>query len=375
MRETLDALLAAAMAAVRADAAAVWLLETTAADTLTRAASRGLPADRLTSPACLSERPTDRQAMTEGAAFIPSGNASSQASLPPGFSTCLCVRLGSAGQPQGTLHCYWLAPFVLDADRVEQARAVAELGARALDASQQAASLQELEAKQAQFIHVTTHELRSPIAVSQSLVRGVVKGYAGPMTEKQQHIFGRISAQLDMLEGLVNDLLDLAASRAQAAATDDAVALNGPMGRTVLLLQPRAEEKGVALDYHACRDEIVVKATEEGLDRILVNLVGNAIKYTPSGGRVIVGLCQTGDEVFVTVSDSGIGIPAEALPHLFDEFYRAPNARAANITGTGLGLAIVKELVERFRGTIDVESVVGEGTTFTVILPAFRFSS
>jgi len=85
---------------------------------------------------------------------------------------------------------------------------------------------------------------------------------------------------------------------------------------------------------------------------------------------VTVGLCQTGEEVFVTVADTGIGIPPEALPHLFEEFYRAPNARGANITGTGLGLAIVKELAERYRGMISLESTVGQGTTFTVIFPA-----
>ena len=235
--------------------------------------------------------------------------------------------------------------------------------------------LGQAEAAQAQFIHITTHELRSPIAVSQTLVRNVIKGYAGPLTDKQQYVFSRVSAQLDLLEGLVNDLLDLAASKAASPIAEAPVAVNGPIGRAVLLLQPHAEEKGVALNFRACRDEIVVWATEEGLDRILVNLIGNAVKYTLPGGQVTVGLCQTGAEVFVTVADTGIGIPTEVLPHLFEEFYRASNAREARIPGTGLGLAIIKQLVERYGGKIDVESTVGVGATFTVIFPAYSSSS
>ena len=116
---------------------------------------------------------------------------------------------------------------------------------------------------------------------------------------------------------------------------------------------------------------MVVWATEDGLDRILVNLVGNAVKYTPTGGQVTIEACIFDHEISVTITDTGIGIPADALPHLFEEFYRAPNVRAANIIGTGLGLAIVKRLVERYSGRIEVESTVGQGTTFTLTFPAY----
>ena len=371
MREALDSLLISAMAAVDGDAAEVWLLDTKPPESLSLAASRGISDRALPSVVPLTECPLDQQALAEGFAAAATG-----APIPVGLGldacATLCLRLGARERPLGALHLYTTHSLPVDPIVLGRLRTVADLGAIALEASRQAAELEQVEARQTQFIHVTTHELRSPIAVSQTLVRNVVKGYAGAMTEKQQFVFGRISAQLDMLETLVNDLLDLAASRARGTASEGPVALNGPVGRAVLLLQPRAEEKGVALEYHACRDEIVVEATEEGLDRILVNLVGNAVKYTPSGGRAIVGLCQTGDEVFVTVADSGIGIPPEALPHLFEEFYRAPNARSAKITGTGLGLAIVKELVEQYGGTISVESAVDQGTTFTVIFPAYR---
>jgi signal transduction histidine kinase len=111
-----------------------------------------------------------------------------------------------------------------------------------------------------------------------------------------------------------------------------------------------------------------VSATHEGLDRIFVNLVGNAVKYTPEDGTVTVTVREQELQVAVEVRDTGIGIPTESLPKLFSEFYRAPNAKAFE-TGTGLGLVIVKELVESFNGRISVESEEGKGTAFTVHLP------
>jgi signal transduction histidine kinase len=363
MRKAFDSLLAAALAVGEAAAGAIWLFDGPpgAPSHLSLAASRGLPP---AAPLPLAERALDQQALAEGIAQA--------VYLEDPLPARLCVRLGTVQAPLGMLSLYAVSPTAFGARCILQVLAVTDLGAAFLEAARKAADLERTEADQIGFIHITTHELRSPLAVSQTLVRNVLKGYTGAVTEKQHYVFGRISAQLDHLESLVNDLLDLAATRARDVVPEGPVALNGPVGRAVLLFQPRADEKGVALEYHACRDEIVIRATEDGLDRILVNLVGNAVKYTPSGGQVLVGLCLTDDEVFVTVADTGIGIPPEALPHLFDEFYRAPNARAANITGTGLGLAIVKQLVERYQGRVTVESAAGVGTTFTVIFPAYR---
>jgi two-component system phosphate regulon sensor histidine kinase PhoR len=248
-----------------------------------------------------------------------------------------------------------------------------DLGSEAIAISRVCAKLEEREASRGRFIRIATHELRSPITVAQSLVRNVVKGYAGELTEEQRDLFSRISRRLDLLESMVNDLLDLAAGRSPELAEErQPVAINASVGRAVLLIQPRAEEKGVDLSLEPCCEELVVLGTEEGLDRIFVNLVENAVKYTPSGGSVDVSLSRAGDMVQVQVADTGIGIPPEAMDHLFDEFYRAPNAKKTEAVGTGLGLTIVKELVDQYGGRIEVESEVGEGATFKVILPAQR---
>ncbi len=362
--DVLDLLMAAAMTVSVADAAAVLLLGD--GERLQAAARRGLPDD---SP--LAESPPDREALSGRPAFGTAGQP--DLSLPEGFSHLLCVPLTLAARPLGVLRLYRRAgpPFSLaDGERL---LALAALGAAALQAAQGLAEMERVEAAKSRFIHVATHELRSPIAVAQSLVRNVVRGYAGPLTDLQKDLFARISARLDFLERLVNDLLDLAASRAPELAEEEGpVAVNSSVGRAVLLLMPRAEEKGVTLTVQPCCEELAVWATEEGLDRIFVNLVENGIKYTPPGGQVTVSLGRDGDQVWVRVADTGIGIPPEAMPHLFEEFYRAPNARAVNAVGTGLGLTIVKELVERYRGRIEVESEVGRGTTFTVTFPAIR---
>jgi signal transduction histidine kinase len=292
--------------------------------------------------------------------------------LPSGFAAVLRVDLGPKDAPAGALQVYDRQRREFTEAEVECLRAIADLGAVAIEAVRRASELETIEASKSQFVHVATHELRSPVAVAQSLVRTVLKGYAGPLTDVQQDVFARVSGRLDFLESLVNDLLDLAASRAPTLMEEDGpVALNASVGRTVLLLQPRAEEKGVALRHRAAGEELAVWANESGLDRIFVNLVDNAIKYTPAGGSVSVSMGREGDHVWVAVADSGIGIPADALPHLFDEFYRAPNAKAFAV-GTGLGLAIVKDLVHQFGGEIEVESEAGKGTTFRVTFPGYN---
>jgi signal transduction histidine kinase len=222
-------------------------------------------------------------------------------------------------------------------------------------------------------MRVAAHELRSPVVVAQSMVRGVLEGYAGAITEKQAEMFGRISQRLDFLESQVNDLLDLAAGQAADPEEETDVVLNSLVEQAVCQLQPRAEEKGIALVLRACHEDLVVRGTEEGFERVIENLVENAVKYTPAGGRVDVIVRRVGeDEIEVKVIDTGIGIPEEAIPHLFEEFYRASNAKASGEVGTGLGLAIVKDLVDRYGGRIEVESAVGKGSTFTVNFPVLR---
>ena len=359
---------------MQADAAAVRLLDELGMVT-TVVASAGLnglvPS---AGPAPLGRYPLDEQALTGRPIVVPDALAEPvgdrlESGVPSEYRSALCVPLAHAGDAVGTLTVYSVTPGSFREQDAARLAPLADLGAVALVTSQAVQELEDIEARQGQFIRVATHELRSPVAVAQSMVRGVLKGYAGEMTDRQRDLFGRISRRLDLLESLVNDLLDLAAGKAGAREDDIPVILNAAVGRVVLLLHPRADEKGVGLVHQACYEELIVRGTEEGIDRILVNLVDNAVKYTPSGGSVSVGLQRNGGEIHVVVTDTGIGIPERAMPRLFEEFYRAPNAKALDTVGTGLGLAIVRDLVRRYCGRIEVQSTEGHGTTFTVTFP------
>lgn len=359
-------LAAAAAAGLGTGLAAVWMLKE-ADHGLVLAAAYGLPPDwppGATIP--LSHIVAQPTAWAQDAIAL----AGASPALPPGAAAGLCVPLMAEGQPQGILCVYAPSPHSFTPSEVGRLRALARLGVAAVSAARQLEALTRAELERGRLARVTAHELRSPITVAQSLLRNVLRGYAGPLTPQQRDIFARISGQLDFLSNLVNDFLDLTASRTPASiAGEGPVTLNESLARVVLALQPRAEEKGVSLTLRPPREELAVWATEEGLDHIFTNLVDNAVKYTPEGGAVSVTALRVGDQARVTVADTGIGIPPDALPHLFEEFYRAPNARAMKAVGTGLGLAIVKGLVERYRGQIAVESTVGQGTTFTVTLP------
>ena len=175
------------------------------------------------------------------------------------------------------------------------------------------------------------------------------------------------------MQTLIDDLLDLASGKAELVITADRVPvqLSDAVERVVQRFDIPAKEKHVRLEWQCeCGDgPITISAVSEDVDRVLNNLVSNAVKYTPSGGRVSVHLHYVKDEACLEVCDTGIGIPQEAMSHLFEEFYRAPNAKAQEKDGTGLGLAIAKDLVVRYGGRIAVQSKPGEGTTFMVTWP------
>jgi len=132
---------------------------------------------------------------------------------------------------------------------------------------------------------------------------------------------------------------------------------------------PNAENKHVRLDCRIMEDNATVMSGDVGLGIIFGNLLNNAIKYTPENGCVRVVYTRAAHSIEVVFSDTGMGIPAEDLPQIFNEFFRARNAKSAQIIGSGLGLSTVRTLVERYQGTITLESEEGKGTTVKVVLP------
>jgi signal transduction histidine kinase len=290
-----------------------------------------------------------------------------------GIRSMLSAPLVGKNGPLGILRAYAVEPARFTPEDEAFLAAIAAQGSVAIENALAYQAVESLDAAKSQFIRIVTHELRSPVSVTRSLLRTMTDGYAGTVNEQQRDILERANRRIEFLQKLIDDLLDLAAGKADLKAHEgrEAVPLVENLERVLKRFELSAREKGLHFEWHNQLGDrpVVVQATREGLDRVFDNLVSNAIKYTPPGGYVRVTLSSTDGEARITVADTGIGIPAEAMAHLFEEFYRAPNARAIEREGTGLGLTIVKDVLDRFDGHISVQSSVQAGTCFTVSLP------
>jgi signal transduction histidine kinase len=286
-----------------------------------------------------------------------------------GIESMLSVPLVGRHGPLGVLRAYGGEGHKFSGDDAGFLEIVAAQGAVAIENAQAYQLLAELNREKSKFARITTHELRAPAQVTQSLLTALADGYAGSLTAAQADLVARARRRLQLLQALVDDLLDLAAGK-----SDFRHAERRPIGLSAITadvagrFETRAKEKGIALHVEVPDAPLEVFSDPADLDRIVTNLVSNAVKYT-SAGQVSVRLTEKAGFARIVVSDSGIGIPADALERVFEEFYRAPNAKAAEDAGTGLGLAIVKDLVDRYGGRIDVTSTEGQGTTFSVALP------
>jgi len=227
----------------------------------------------------------------------------------------------------------------------------------------------ELDRMKGEFIAMVSHELRSPVsAIEQSL--GAVLA-AEELPGRARHFLERAKERARGLIELINDLLEISRIEAGVAIQRrEPLQVDEVVRKAVELLQIEADKKGLDLRFKVKEPLPRVLGDSQGLEGVFTNLVGNAVKYTPAGGKVEVLVEAEGDYVKVTVKDTGVGVPKEDLPRIFDKFYRSRTEGTREIIGTGLGLSIAKTTVEAHLGKIDVESEVGKGTTFTVLLPS-----
>ncbi len=236
-------------------------------------------------------------------------------------------------------------------------------------AKEQAGILNEFKSH---FAVMVAHELRSPVSGVQSLVRIMLRGMAGELSAQQAELLERVNTRLDFLLMLINDLLTLAASKSlESEVPLEPVSLEKVLSGVIERHKEQAQEKQISLEMTLSDPAIRVSATEEGLDTVLRNLLSNAIKYTPNQGRVQVLVDQEGDTARIRVIDTGIGIAPEDIPHIGEEFFRAKEVHQKGIIGTGLGMSIAKQFVERFGGQIHIDSLLGQGTTFSITLPVW----
>jgi two-component system phosphate regulon sensor histidine kinase PhoR len=230
--------------------------------------------------------------------------------------------------------------------------------------------LLELDRMKGDFIAMVSHELRSPIAAIGQNINLILDGLAGETTEKQRHLLTRAKERSKGLLNLIADLLEISKIDAGVAMQrKEPLQLEEVVRKVVELMEGEAQAKGISLSttFHPSLPPVL--GDRDNLEGVFTNVVSNAIKYTPAGGKVLIEVCSDGDYVKTAVQDTGIGISQEDLPRIFDKFSRVKSEKTRGIVGTGLGLSIVKSIVEAHLGSISVESEEGKGTIVTVLLP------
>ena len=237
--------------------------------------------------------------------------------------------------------------------------------------AQKIGELEHVGSLQARFVSDVSHELRTPLATVRMAADYIHAARTGLPPDAQRAAV-LLERELERFENLLEDLLEISRFDAGVINLEPVeVDLSGLLDEVVDALDPIAHGRkvDVGLEVDRSHGQPLVAADPRRLDRVFSNLVKNAIEHTEQGGvRIWVG--RRARDVVVTVADEGEGIPAEDLPHIFERFYRADVHRARTLGGTGLGLAIALENVNLHRGSIDVQSEVGQGSTFTVTLPA-----
>jgi signal transduction histidine kinase len=239
-------------------------------------------------------------------------------------------------------------------------------------ASQEIAKMEEARNRFLQFLGVTVHDLKAPLTAIQSYFWVMLGGFAGELTEKQRGMLERSSQRIKELLTLVSDLLDIPRiETGQMVQEMKDVSLKQVIETAVGDVRDLAKQKKVKLKVEMPRSLSRIRGSAPRLQQVMTNLLNNALNYTPKG-TVTVRVSQDDKEIKVEVMDTGIGIPAEDLPHICEDFFRASNVE---IKGTGLGLSIAKRIVETHGGRIWVESPcpeTGKGSKFSFTLPRKR---
>ena len=249
----------------------------------------------------------------------------------------------------------------------QQADQTDELGQLALSFNQMAEKLEKTETMRRQLIGDVTHELRTPLTAVKGYLEGLMDGVLPPDPETYQ----QIHSEIDRLQRLVNDLQEL--SRVEAGAIQLQLAPVSPASlieRIQSALGRQFEEKNIQLvtDVEPGLPDVLVD--KDRIIQVLTNLVGNALQYTPNGGKVTMTTRRERSEILFSVKDTGIGISAEQLTHVFNRFYRTDKSRNRASGGSGIGLTIAKALVQAHQGKIWAESSgEGKGSTFSFLIP------
>jgi two-component system sensor histidine kinase VicK len=231
---------------------------------------------------------------------------------------------------------------------------------------------EKLEKSRKEFVANVSHELRTPLTTVKSYTETLSDLVSDENFDRKMYssFLRVIEGETDRMTRLVKDLLALSQlDHSKQHLKPESFSLGALVENIVNTMSMDAKKRGQILTYVKGGESAVVFADKDRINQVIVNIVSNALKYTPEGGNITVVSGQQEQNAYIKISDTGMGIPEKDLPHIFDRFYRVDKARSRKMGGTGLGLAIAKEIVEAHEGTISIDSVYGEGTTVTIKLP------
>lgn len=231
-----------------------------------------------------------------------------------------------------------------------------------------AMKLDQVDKQRKEFVANVSHELRTPLSSIKLLSESLIHQNEDNIMIYREFLKD-IDSEIDRLNNIIDDLLSLVdMDKEKLTINYKTTYVNYLLEKIVTRLKPLADKKSIGLSFIS-GERIQIKMDTEKMQQALINIIHNAIKYTPDGGQVKIRLYSQGRFTIIKIKDNGIGIPKESLHHIFDRFYRVDKARSRNTGGTGLGLAIAKQVVNLHQGDIIVESEVGKGSIFYVKIP------
>jgi hypothetical protein len=240
----------------------------------------------------------------------------------------------------------------------------------ALEREKQAAErLRDLDRSKSDFVATVSHDLRTPLTSIIGNTELLLDGDAGEIPPLQQKLIATVDRNARRLDTLVGDLLLLSRVESGTMRLDlRPVAIREVIDGALEALAAKLSDD-IALEVEAPAEPVLVQGDLDQLERVTTNLVGNALKFTPPGGRVEICVAPDPEQVRLQIRDTGMGIPEDELPYVFDRFYRSSRSQKKGSPGTGLGLTIVKSIVDLHHGTIEAAANPGGGTVFTITLP------
>ncbi len=259
----------------------------------------------------------------------------------------------------------------------DQLRIIIKRGLERRRLIQEAESLRrEKKIMEENFITMVSHQLRSPLSTIVQYFEVILGGMAGRVEPKQEEMLSKAKNRLESLMDLINDWLDLAQmNKGQIVENLRLLSLKKVLEDIIEFIKPSAQKENIGLELIPYSGHDCVRGDEEKLKQVFSNLITNAILYNKPNGSIKISLNEKEDFMAVHVEDTGIGIPKEHLPFVFDQFYRIKKSEVKKAKGTGLGLSIAKKIVEVHGGAIEVTSELDKGSTFTVFLPKAKQGS